>query len=121
MAGRSEWPPPAFYTGVLVRATLRLKKDAKSADVQEAVQQASILVGSVLCGSPAAVTGLREGDEIVSVNEKSAHVPGVLPSLQYPRKAGEVFRLRVRRGEDTLTFTVRSVRRPKEVGGGTGE
>ncbi len=115
--GRRNSSPSLFHTGVLIRATGKVAADANGVDLTAVVRQMTILVGVVLCGSPAAASGLREGDEIVTVNEKNANAPGVLPSLQYPKTAGELFRVRVRRGEDVLTFTVTSVRRPKEAGG----
>ena len=115
--GRRNSSPSTFHTGVLIRATGNLVTDANGVDLAATIRQATIQVGTVLCGSPAAASGLREGDEILTVNEKNANAPGVLPSLQYPKKAGELFRVRVRRGEDVLTFTVTSVRRPKEAGG----
>ncbi len=115
--GRRNPSPSVFHTGVLIRATGNVASDANGVDFAATVRQMTILVDAVLCGSPAAASGLREGDEILTVNEKHASALGVLPSLQYPRKVGERFRVRIRRGDDTLRFTVTSVRRPREAGG----
>lgn len=109
--------PAAFYTGLFIRSTIMLKRNADSADVLNAVRQSRFLVGSVVCGSPAAAVDLREGDEILTVNEKHAYEPGVLVALQSPGRVGETFRLRVQRGERIMTFTVQSVRRPPKQGG----
>ncbi len=110
-------PPAAFYTGVFVRAIITFKRGPDSVDVMEALRESRVLVGSVICGSPAAATDLREGDEILMVNGRPSHERGVLPSLQYPNQAGVAFRLRVRRDRQTKTITLRSVRRPLETGG----
>lgn len=115
--GRARRPAAAFYTGLFIRSTIVLKRNADSADVLNAVRQSRFLVGSVVCGSPAAAVDLREGDEILTVNEKHAYEPGVLVALQSPGRVGETFRLRVQRGERIMTFTVQSVRRPPKQGG----
>jgi S1-C subfamily serine protease len=114
--GRVKRPerPAAFYTGLFIRSTIILQQGA---DILEAVRRSRFLVGSVLCGSPAAAVDLREGDEILTVNEKHAYEPGVLVALQSPGRVGETFRLRVQRGERIMTFTVQSVRRPLKPAG----
>jgi S1-C subfamily serine protease len=102
---------------VLITATVKLAAGADGRALTESVRQGTVIVGIILCGSPAAATELRVGDHILSVNGRLPHEPGVLPALQYPRRAGDTFLMQVRRGEDTLSFTVTSIRRPKEAGG----
>lgn len=117
MIQRAETPPPPFFTGILIRfaGDIRGSRPIDSASAMEAARRFQFFIGSVICGSPAAATGLRSGDEILSVNGKPPYMPGVLIALQGSSRAGDLFRLRVRRGEKIMAVTVESARRPKEM------
>lgn len=116
---RRNGPPPAHYTGIFIRFTGTVERDADRAVVRD-FRWLRFFVGSILCGSPAATTGLREGDEILSVDGAPPHAPGVLIALQSPKHVDDTFRLEVTRERSILVFTVRSAPRPKSVGGAGG-
>ena len=113
-------PPAAHYTGIFIRFTGTVERDADRAVVSDVLRRLRFFVGSILCGSPAATTGLREGDEILSVDGVPPHAPGVLIALQSPKHVDDTFRLEVTREGSILVFTVRSAPRPKSVGGAGG-
>lgn len=115
--GRRNGPPLAYYTGIFIRFTGTVERDADRADLARRLR---FFVGSILCESPAATTGLREGDEILSVNGVPPHAPGVLIALQSPKHTDDTFPLEVAREGSILLFTVRSAPRPKSVGGAGG-
>ncbi len=110
--GRGPWPSP-FHTGMLIRATVNVVAGTDGGDLAKVLQKGTFVIGVILCDSPAAAAGLRLGDQIVTVNGRLPHEPGVLPTLQYPRREGDTFLVKVRRGADTLGVTVTSVPRPQ--------
>jgi membrane-associated protease RseP (regulator of RpoE activity) len=77
----------------------------------DGARQTKIVVSSVVAESPAADAGLREGDEIVSVNDLRA-TSALISSLSSSLEPGDEVELGIRRDGDTRTLAITAAERP---------
>lgn len=69
-------------------------------------------IGTVRAGSPAAGSGLEVGDVITAVDGKAIADANALTAAVGERRPGDALRLKVQRGDSTLTVTVKLGTRP---------
>jgi hypothetical protein len=66
-----------------------------------------ILIKSVLANSPAAAAGLREGDQLIAINNKSAARFNLAQLTMMFKQAGKVYPLTIKRGDRTIRTKLR--------------
>ena len=72
-----------------------------------------VVVNNIVDDSPASRAGLREGDEVVSVNDLRA-TTALLSSLSSSLEPGDDVDLQIRRDGSTRTVTITAAERPEE-------
>jgi len=106
--------PWRFDHGIVYGSTAYFPSGSTEDEQRAAMLAAPLTVVGVICGSPAARAGLREGDELLTVNGKDVHTRNIM----VPTRDGEVFVLHVRRASATLVFKVRCLRSTNAPPGG---
>ena len=71
------------------------------------------VITEVIPGSPAALAGLQSGDVILAVDDRRTETRDALIAAIRARKAGESVKLKVQRGDETPTITVRLGEHPE--------
>ena len=106
--------PWRYDHGIVYGSTASFPPGSTEDEQRAAMLRAPLTVVGVICGSPAALAGLREGDELLTVNGKDVHTRNIM----VPKQDGEVFVLHVRRGSANLVFKVRCLRTTNAPPGG---
>jgi len=106
--------PWRFDHGIVYGSTAYFPPGSSEDEQRAEMLRAPLTVVGMICGSPAARSGLRVGDELLTVNGKDVHTRNIM----VPTRDGEVFVLHVRRGGANLVFKVRGLRTPSAARGG---
>ena len=102
-------------SGKVVRGWLGVSMQELTPEEVEKRGVSGALVSGVLAGSPAAAAGLRPGDIITRWNKKHVSGPAELGLQVAWSKVGEKTSVTVRRGDETLEFTVKVGQRPERL------
>jgi serine protease Do len=102
-------------SGKVVRGWLGVSMQELTPEEVEKRGVSGALVSGVLAGSPAAAAGLRPGDIITRWNKKHVSGPAELGLQVAWSKIGEKTSVTVRRGGETLEFTVTVGQRPERL------
>ncbi len=102
-------------SGKVVRGWLGVSMQELTPEEVEKRGVSGALVSGVLAGSPAAAAGLKPGDIITKWNKRKVSGPAELGLQVAWSKVGEKTSVTVRRGDETMEFTVTVGLRPERL------
>ena len=100
-----------------LKAGKEIKRPYLGVSTQEAISGTGAVIREVIDGGPADDAGLEIGDRILAVGDRAVKDPADVASAVVSQQPGDTVSVRVRRGADERTLTVRLGTRPRAANG----